>query len=83
MLQRISRILTAPSSINDDDYIKMKKLCGSLAQGGRSKYERMLREEKNKKFFAKLKRIPGVYNAQQWEEDYKHQVGERGGAAPT
>ena len=74
MLQRISRILTAPSSINDDDYIKMKKLCGSLAQSGRSKYESDLRVKNNKKFFANLKRVPGIYNARQWEHEYRHQV---------
>ena len=30
MLQRISLILTAPPAVNDDDYVKMKKLVGSL-----------------------------------------------------
>ena len=30
MLKRISRIMTAPSKLSDEDYIKMKKLCKSL-----------------------------------------------------
>jgi hypothetical protein len=30
MLKRISRIMTAPPKITDEDYVKMKKLCNSL-----------------------------------------------------
>ena len=73
MLQRISRILTAPPSITDEDYLKMKRIVGSLTNG-KQKYEEGLQRKNNEKFFRQLKVLPGMYNAQQWEKDYKHQL---------
>ena len=43
-------------------------------EGGKQKYEKYLVEERNRKFFENLKHTPGIYNVQQWENDYKHQV---------
>ena len=73
MLQRISSILTAPPTITDEDYKKMRKLVGSL-KGTRHKYEEGLIQARNKKFFERIKTLPGIYNAREWEEQYKQQV---------
>ena len=48
LLKRISKILTAPPKINDDDYIMMRKLCPSLI-GPKQVYEEKVLKKHHKK----------------------------------
>ena len=73
LLQRISNILTAPPSITDKDYRRMRKLVSTM-KGPREIYESNLIMQKNKEFFRELKKVGPYYNAKDWENDYQHQV---------
>lgn len=67
-------ILTAPPAISTKDYYDMKKLCGSGTVDAKDAFENKLREEKIKRFFANIKHVKPMYNARQWEDEYKKQV---------
>jgi len=73
LLQRISNILTAPPTISDEDYIKMRKLVSTM-KGPREIYEANLITEKNKEFYRNLKKIGPYYNPKEWEDSYQRQV---------
>jgi hypothetical protein len=73
LLQRISNILTAPPTITDEDYLRMRKLVCTM-KGPREVYENNLILQKNKEFFKELKKVGPVYNPLEWEHDYQRQV---------
>lgn len=73
LLQRISNILTAPPTITDEDYLRMRKLVCTM-KGPRELYEQNLIDQKNKVFFEDLKKIGPVYNPKEWEHDYQRQL---------
>lgn len=73
LLQRISKILTAPPKITDKDYQLMRSLCPSM-RGLREKYEQAIIEREHNKFMAHLKTLEAYYKPQEWEQDYKRQL---------
>ena len=74
LLKRIGTVLTGPPKITDKMYQDMKKLCQSKLNSKKELYEKAIVEENNRRFFEYLKKVPGVYNAKDWERDYRKQV---------
>lgn len=72
LLQRISKILTAPPKITDEEYQKMRKLCPSR-RGPKELYEEAIVMEHHKKFMEQIKQMKAYYNAKEWEKDYRRQ----------
>lgn len=73
LLQRISKILTAPPLITDADYQKQKLLCPST-KGLREKYEQDIIDKRHAEFMHHLKTIGSYYKPKDWENDYRKQV---------
>lgn len=72
LLQRISKILTAPPKITDEEYQKMRKLCPSR-RGPKEIYEEAIVMEHHKRFMDQIKQMKAYYNAKEWEQDYRRQ----------
>jgi len=72
LLQRISKILTAPPKITDEEYQKMRKLCPSR-RGPKELYEEAIVMEHHKRFMDQIKQMKAYYNAKEWEKDYRRQ----------
>ena len=72
LLKRISKILTAPPKINDDDYLKMKGLCQSM-RGPKEIYEENLLKRHHKQLMKHLKQTGPFYSKKNWEESYRKQ----------
>ena len=70
LLQRISKVLTAPPTFTDEDYKKQKLLCPST-KGLREKYEEAITQRHHAKFMENIKSMGAFYKPKQWEEDYK------------
>ena len=73
LLQRISKILTAPPKITDADYKKMRALCPST-KGLREKYEQAIVDKHHAAFMEHLKTMGPYYRAKEWENDYSKQL---------
>ena len=73
MLQRLSAVLTAPPKINDDEYLKMRKICASLKTHAGS-YEQRMIEARTKATLENIKRIGPYYKPKQWELEYRRQL---------
>merc|ERR1719502_608343 len=73
LLQRISNILTAPPTIDDKDYLRMRKLVSTM-KGPREKYEHNLIMQKNREFFRGLKNVGPYYSTKTWENAYQRQL---------
>ena len=73
LLQRISKILTAPPKITDADYKKMRALCPST-KGLREKYEQAIVDKHHAAFMEHLKTMGPYYKAKEWENDYRKQL---------
>lgn len=72
-MQRISKILTAPSRLNsDEDYWRMKKLF--VRVNASEKYEREREAKKRAETFERIQSTGAYYNHKIWEEDYQRQV---------
>jgi spore coat polysaccharide biosynthesis protein SpsF (cytidylyltransferase family) len=72
LLQRITGILTAPPTVTDEDYKRMKKLvCGLKSV---EKLALKSSEKRNKEFFERIHNTEAYYNPKEWEEEYKRQV---------
>jgi hypothetical protein len=69
LLKRISKILTAPPKINDDDYIAMRALCPSM-KGPKEIYEEGIIAKHHKELMAHLKLTGPVYDRKVWEDRY-------------
>lgn len=72
LLQRISKILTAPPKITDEEYQKMRKLCPSR-RGPKEIYEEAIVMDHHKRFMEQIKQMKAYYNAKEWEKDYRRQ----------
>ena len=65
--------MTAPPKINDADYVRMRKIVGTLKTHAGS-YEQHIIDEHTKQLFREIKKIGPYYKPKQWELDYKRQV---------
>jgi len=72
LLKRISKILTAPPKINDDDYVRMRALCPSM-KGPKEIYEEQIILKHHKQLMKHLKGTGPFYDRKKWEESYKAQ----------
>lgn len=73
LLQRISKILTAPAKINsDEEYWKMKKLF--VRTNANEKYEKEVLEKKQAEVFERINATGAYYNHKVWEDDYQRQL---------
>lgn len=73
LLQRISAVLTAPPKINDEDYVKMRKIVCTLKTHAGS-YEQQILDAHTKQLFVQIKKIGPYYKPKQWELDYRRQL---------
>ena len=72
LLKRISKILTAPPKIDDEEYFRMKALCPSM-RGPKQIYEEQIIMKHHKQLMKHLKSTGPFYDRKKWEESYKSQ----------
>lgn len=74
LLKRITQVLTAPPTVSDEDYLRMKSLVKSKLCNGKEMYEKSLIDKRMRDFWKLIKKTKPFYSTKDWEHEYQLQL---------